>query len=158
MNKKLSKNIILFTVGFCLYITMEVLFRGYSFPLMGVCAGLVVVLLDKINDYISWDIDILVQCILGMLMVTIMELIIGTIFLDTNLLPVMWDYSNLPLNFRGIICIPFMALWMILSFIAILVADSINYYVFEEKPTPYYMLFGKKIIQYKEKVCKLHEE
>lgn len=158
MNKKLGKNIILFTVGFCLYITMEVLFRGYSFPLMGVCAGLVVVLLDKINDYISWDIDILVQCILGMLMVTIMELIIGTIFLDTNLLPVMWDYSNLPLNFRGIICIPFMALWMILSFIAILVADSINYYVFEEKPTPYYMLFGKKIIQYKEKVCKLHEE
>lgn len=151
MNKKLSKNIILFTVGFCLYITMEVLFRGYSFPLMGVCAGLVVVLLDKINDYISWDIDILVQCILGMLMVTIMELIIGTIFLDTNLLPVMWDYSNLPLNFRGIICIPFMALWMILSFIAILVADSINYYVFNEEPAPYYKLFGHTIIQFKEK-------
>lgn len=151
MNKKLSKNIILFTVGFCLYITMEVLFRGYSFPLMGVCAGLVIVLLDKINDYISWDIDILVQCTLGMLMVTIMELIIGTIFLDTNLLPVMWDYSNLPLNFRGIICIPFMALWMILSFIAILVADSINYYVFDEEPAPYYKLFGHTIIQFKEK-------
>lgn len=151
MNKKLHKNIILFTVGFCLYITMEVLFRGYSFPLMGVCAGLVIVLLDKINDYISWDIDILVQCTLGMLMVTIMELIIGTIFLDTNLLPVMWDYSNLPLNFRGIICIPFMALWMILSFIAILVADSINYYVFDEEPAPYYKLFGHTIIQFKEK-------
>lgn len=151
MNKKLSKNIILFTVGFCLYITIEVLFRGYSFPLMGVCAGLVIVLLDKINDYISWDIDILVQCTLGMLMVTIMELIIGTIFLDTNLLPVMWDYSNLPLNFRGIICIPFMALWMILSFIAILVADSINYYVFDEEPAPYYKLFGHTIIQFKEK-------
>ncbi len=151
MNKKLIKNIILFTVGFCLYITMEVLFRGYSFPLMGVCAGLVIVLLDKINDYISWDIDILVQCILGMLMVTIMELIIGTIFLDTNLLPVMWDYSNLPLNFRGIICIPFMALWMILSFIAILVADSINYYVFDEEPAPYYKLFGHTIIQFKER-------
>lgn len=151
MNKKLSKNIILFTVGFCLYITIEVLFRGYSFPLMGVCAGLVIVLLDKINDYISWDIDILVQCTLGMLMVTIMELIIGTIFLDTNLLPVMWDYSNLPLNFRGIICIPFMALWMVLSFIAILVADSINYYVFDEEPAPYYKLFGHTIIQFKEK-------
>lgn len=151
MSKKVYKNIILFTVGFCLYITIEVLFRGYSFPLMGVCAGLVIVLLDKINDYISWDIDILVQCTLGMLMVTIMELIIGTIFLDTNLLPVMWDYSNLPLNFRGIICIPFMALWMILSFIAILVADSINYYVFDEEPAPYYKLFGHTIIQFKEK-------
>lgn len=86
-----------------------------------------------------------------MLMVTIMELIIGTIFLDTNLLPVMWDYSNLPLNFKGIICIPFMALWMILSFMAILVADSINYYVFDEKPAPYYKLLGHTIIQFKGK-------
>lgn len=151
MNKKQSENIVLFTVGFCLYITMEVLFRGYSFPLMGVCAGLVVILLDKINDYISWDIDILIQCTLGMLMVTIMELIIGTIFLDTNLLPVMWDYSNLLLNFRGIICIPFMALWMVLSFVAILVADSINYYVFDEEPAPYYKLLGHTIIHFKEK-------
>lgn len=72
MSKKVYKNIILFTVGFCLYITIEVLFRGYSFPLMGVCAGLVIVLLDKINDYISWDIDILIQSALGMFMVTIM--------------------------------------------------------------------------------------
>lgn len=86
-----------------------------------------------------------------MLMITIMELVIGTIFLDTNLLPVMWDYSNLPLNFNGIICIPFMVLWMVLSFIAILVADSINYYVFDEKPAPYYKLFGYTIIQFKEK-------
>lgn len=80
-----------------------------------------------------------------------MELIIGTIFLDTNLLPVMWDYSNLPLNFKGIICIPFMSLWMILSFMAILVADSINYYVFNEKPAPYYKLFSYTIIQFKDK-------
>lgn len=151
MSKKVYKNIILFTVGFCLYITIEVLFRGYSFPLMGVCAGLVIVLLDKINDYISWDIDILIQSALGMFMVTIMELIIGTIFQNTSLLPVMWDYSNLPLNFNGIICIPFMVLWMVLSFVAILVADSINYYVFDEKPAPYYKLFGHTIIQFKEK-------
>lgn len=61
MDKKLYKNVILFIVGFCLYITIEVLFRGYSYPLMGVCAGLVVVVLDKINDHISWDIDSPIQ-------------------------------------------------------------------------------------------------
>lgn len=148
---KIYKNIILFLVGFCVYITMEVLFRGYSYPLMGVCAGLAIVLLDKINDCISWDVDILIQCSLGMLLVTGMELAIGLIFQNTNLLPVMWDYSNMPLNFRGIICIPFMALWMVLSFVAILVADSINYYVFDEKPAPYYKMFGKTIIQFKKK-------
>ena len=36
MSKKVYKNVILFIVGFCLYITIEVLFRGYSYPLMGV--------------------------------------------------------------------------------------------------------------------------
>lgn len=151
MNKKIYKNTVLFIVGFCLYITIEVLFRGYSYPLMGVCAGLAVIIIDKINDHISWDIDISVQCLLGMLIVTIMELVIGLIALDTGLLPIMWDYSNLPLNFRGIICIPFMIVWFFLSFIAILVADSINYYVFDEEPTPYYKLFGRTIIKFKEK-------
>lgn len=151
MSKKVYKNVILFIVGFCLYITIEVLFRGYSYPLMGVCAGLVVVVLDKINDHISWDIDILLQCMIGMSMITALELIIGNIFLNTNLLPVMWDYSNLPLNYKGIICVPFMLLWIVLSFLAIIVADSINYYVFDEEPAPYYKLFGRTIIQFKEK-------
>lgn len=76
---------------------------------------------------------------------------IGNIFLNTDLLPVMWDYSNLPLNYKGIICVPFMLLWIVLSFLAIIVADSINYYVFDEKPAPYYKLFGRTIIQFKEK-------
>lgn len=57
MSKKVYKNVILFIVGFCLYITIEVLFRGYSYPLMGVCAGLVVVssvfLLHDNDHYIS---------------------------------------------------------------------------------------------------------
>lgn len=118
---------------------------------MGVCAGLVVVVLDKINDHISWDIDILLQCMIGMSMITALELIIGNIFLNTDLLPVMWDYSNLPLNYKGIICVPFMLLWIVLSFLAIIVADSINYYVFDEEPAPYYKLFGRTIIQFKEK-------
>ena len=149
---KIYKNIILFLVGFCVYITMEVIYKGgYSHWTMGVCAGLAIVLLDKINDCISWDVDILIQCSLGMFLVTGMELAIGLIFQNTNLLPVMWDYSNMPLNFRGIICIPFMALWMVLSFVAILVADSINYYVFGEEPIPYYKMFGRKIIQFKKK-------
>lgn len=151
MNKNVYKNVILFIVGFCIYITMEVMFRGFSYPLMGVCAGLLVIIIDKINDRISWDIDILAQSAIGMALITGMEYIIGTIFLNTNLLPVMWDYSNLPLNYRGIICVPFSVLWLLLSFIAILVADSINYYVFGEMPQPYYKLFGNTIIRFEKR-------
>lgn len=31
--------------------------------------------------------------------------------------------------------------------------DAITYYVFEELPVPYYKLFGKVILRFKEKKC-----
>ena len=140
------KNVILFIVGFCLYITIETCFRGYSFPLMGCCGGLCVVILDKINDHISWDVDLFWQALSGGLLVTIMELVIGTIAKYTSLLPVMWDYSNLPLNLDGIVCVPFFIVWLFLSVVVIFVADSINYYVSEDTVVPHYLLFGGKIV------------
>ena len=143
------KNTILFLIGFCVYITIEVLYRGFSYPLMGLCAGIAIVILDKINDLISWDVDVLWQCLFGALLITLMELIIGKMFL-TGYLPVMWDYSSVPLNYQGIVCVPFSVVWMALSFVAIIVADAINYYVFKEKPVPYYKCFGKVIFRFKE--------
>ena len=143
------KNTILFLIGFCVYITIEVLYRGFSYPLMGLCAGIAIVILDKINDLISWNVDVLWQCLFGALLITLMELIIGKMFL-AGYLPVMWDYSSVPLNYQGIVCVPFSVVWMALSFVAIIVADAINYYVFKEKPVPYYKCFGKVIFRFKE--------
>ena len=143
------RNIILFLIGFCAYITIEVLYRGFSYPLMGLCAGIAIVILDKINDLISWNVDVLWQCLFGALLITLMELIIGKMFL-AGYLPVMWDYSSVPLNYQGIVCVPFSVVWMALSFVAIIVADAINYYVFKEKPVPYYKCFGRVIFRFKE--------
>lgn len=156
MKGKFLKNLVLFLVGFCSYITIETLFRGYSYWQMGICGGLAIVILDKINDIISWDIDIVIQGLTGSLLITLMELSIG---LAWNYFPIphMWDYSNLPLNYHGIICVPFMVVWFFLSWVAILLADCINYYVFEEMPVPYYRLFGKIVFRFKEKECKLNK-
>lgn len=154
MNKKLYKNIILFTVGFCLYITIEVLFRGFSYPLMGVVGGITLVLLDKINNKISWETDLTIQALIGAVIVTLFELVIGLIALYTSL-PQMWDYTNLPLNFMGVICLPFSIAWCFLSVVGIFVADAINYYVFEDLPIPYYKMFGRIVIKFREKECKL---
>ena len=138
------KNIVMFFAGFCLYITMEVCFRGYSFPLCGVLGGLALILIDKINNRISWDLDLSIQALLGSLLITGLELVFGSIAKYTPLLPIMWDYSNLPANFAGIICLPFSALWILISVVAIFFADAINYYVFNDPVRPYYRLFGKK--------------
>lgn len=149
--KHLVKNMLLFGVGYCTYIAIEVTYRGYSHILMGICGGLAIILIDKINDYLSWDMDILIQGGIGSLIITTFELVIGEISLHTNYLPVMWDYSNVPLNFDGVICLPFSLIWIFLSIVAILMADSINYYVFNQPPTPYYKCCGKQILKFKER-------
>ena len=71
------KKLVLFLVGFCSYVTIEVLFRGYSFPLMGCCGGLLLLLLDPINDKISWDFDFLLYGCIGSAIITSIEFIIG---------------------------------------------------------------------------------
>ena len=144
------KKIIMFLTGFCVYITVEVCFRGYSYITMGVCGGLLFLLIDSINNKISWDLDILLQGVLGSCAITLCELIVGEVCLLLGKSP-MWNYTNMPLNFDGVICVPFSLLWIGLSIVAVFIADAINYYVFKEKPVPYYKLFGKTIIKFKEK-------
>lgn len=141
------RKLILFLVGFCLYITLEVCFRGYSFVLMGICGGIIFILLDCINEVLPWDTDILIQGSIGSAMITLTELVVGE-GLKYLGLPQMWDYSNLPINFDGVICLPYSLLWVLISIVGIIVADAINYYVFKIMPVPYYKLFGKTIIKF----------
>lgn len=147
---KYFRQLILFIVGFCIYITIEVCYRGYSYPLMGVCGGIILLIIDRINNKISWDIDIVLQGCIGSLVATFFEFIIGSICLYFGF-DLMWDYSNLPLNFAGIICVPFSLVWIIISIIGIFIADAINYYVFDILPIPYYKLFGHIILKFKRK-------
>lgn len=140
--KHMYKTGVLFLFGFMAYITIEVLYRGYSYPLMGACGGIAIVLIDRLNNKISWDMDILIQGICGSLIITGFEWIIGELFLR-GVLPVMWDYSSIPLNYKGIICLPFSLLWIGLSIIAVILADAINYYFLGDEDIPYYRLFGK---------------
>lgn len=146
---------VLFLVGFCVYITIEVCYRGYSSPLMGLTAGIIMLLLDSINEKISWDFDLLAQGVIGSAMVTLSELVIGEMLIYIYGVNTIWDYSKIPFNFDGVICPQFSIIWILISIIGIIVADTINYYVFEELPVPYYRIFGKVIIKFSEKKCKL---
>lgn len=148
--KKVNKFLVLFLFGFMAYITIEVCYRGYSYPLMGVCGGIAIVLLDQINNKISWDVDILLQGVIGSLIITFFEFVIGNLFLK-GYLPVMWNYSNLWMNYKGIICLPFSLAWIGLSIVAVIIADAINYYMLGDEDVPYYKLFGKTIFRFKAK-------
>lgn len=145
---KTGKCVFMFIFGFMAYITIEVCYKQTSHWMMGLCGGLVFVLLDKINDKISWDMDILVQGTIGSLLITSLEFIIGEMSLRGLIQP-MWDYSDMPFNYKGIVCLPFSLIWVGLSIVAIVVADFINYYIFNEDTIPYYKLFGKIIYKFK---------
>ncbi len=144
---KLLRKTVLFLTGFCVYITIEVCFRGYSYPVMGLCGGVILLIIDLINEEISWDMDILLQGCIGALIATLFEFIIGSICIRFGF-AVMWDYSDMPLNYRGIICLPYTLVWIPVSIAGIFIADAINYYVFNRLTVPYYKLFGRTIITY----------
>lgn len=147
---KYLRQLILFITGFCIYITIEVCYRGYSYIIMGLCGGIILLMIDCINEKISWDMDLLLQGCIGSLIATSFELVIGEICLLFNYTK-MWDYSNIPLNFDGVICVPFSLVWIVISIVGILLADAINYYVFDIMPIPYYKLFGRTILRFKKK-------
>lgn len=144
--KNIVKNVIIFSCAFCLYITIEVCFRGYSYPLMGLVAGVCTLILNEINDKISWDIPIQYQMLIGSFIITLGELLSG--LYGINILHIkMWDYSDQWGNlFNGLICPLFSFLWGLLSLVAIVLADSITYYVFDELPIPYYRISKNKIL------------
>lgn len=150
------KKLILFLVGYCVYIAIEVTYRGVSYPLMGIVSGIAMLLIDRLNDEISWDLDLILQASIFSAMITLLELCIGEFANRTHLIPVMWDYTNLPLNFDGVICLPFSIIWIGLGIVTIFVADAINYYVFEDTCVPYYNVFGiKRAIVFYRKRCSI---
>ncbi len=59
---------------------------------------------------------LLLKCFLGALIITAVELIFGLIF-NLKYHMQVWDYSNMPLNLLGQICLPFSILWFALSFL-----------------------------------------
>lgn len=143
---------ILFYVGFCTYITIECLFRGYSYFLMGITGAICFLIFDKINEYIPWELDLFWQGCIGSGVVTLFELVIGLILKWLNL-PSMWDYSNMWMNYNGIICPQFSGLWILLAIIGIILADSINYYLLWNGDRPIYKLFHFVNINFPKRRC-----
>lgn len=139
--KELIKCFVLFLLGGGMYIGVEMLWRGHSHWTMGIVGGLCFVIIGGLNNYIPWKMTLQKQSAIGALVVTCVEFISGIIlnlFLGLHI----WDYSNLPLNILGQICLPFTLLWFFLCAVAIIVDDYLRYFLFHEKKPKYY--FSKK--------------
>ena len=132
--KQILKLCILALIGGITYVLIELAWRGYSHISMFIIGALCFVLLGGINEFLPWELGFVWQMLIGAGIVTILELIVG-IVVNVWLGLEVWDYSNLPFNFMGQICLPFSFAWTLLSGVAIVVDDYLRYWLFgEEKP------------------------
>lgn len=132
--KNIAKPLVLFIIGGSVYFIMEVIFRGYSHWTMFILGGLCFFYLGLINELIPWEMPLQMQGLIGAGIVTALELVAGCI-LNLWLGWSIWDYSDMPFNIMGQICLPFSLLWILLSIVAIILDDYLRYWLFgEDKP------------------------
>ena len=136
--KSMIEELVLFGIGGFIYIGLEMLWRGYSHWTMFLLGGLCFTLMGAINNVNTYDMSIIKQMIMSSIIITTLEFITG-IVVNIGLGWNVWDYSNLPFNIYGQVCVWFIFLWFILSFIGIVVDDYIRYWLFDEEK-PHYKL------------------
>lgn len=136
--KTILKLIILFIIGGTIYVSLELLFRGRSHISMFILGGLCFVTVGGINNYISWEMPLILQMLIGAVIITTLEFITGYI-VNIKMGLNVWDYSNQPFNIKGQICLSFSFLWMLLSLIAIVLDDYLRYWLFGEKKPEYHL-------------------
>lgn len=110
--ENLSELTLPFLFGAVMYFSIEMMWRGYSHWSMAVVGGLCFLLLYLLGRAFP-KMPKLLFCILGAVIISVTELCAGEL-LNVRLGLDIWDYSELPLNFRGQICLLFSFFWSLL--------------------------------------------
>ena len=132
--KILSKYLFLFIMGGLMYYGIEIIYRGYSHWSMFILGGFCFIGLGLINEKLPWQTPVWKQCLIGSGLITGLEFITG-VLVNLVLGLAVWDYSALPLNILGQVCLPFSAIWALLALVGIVLDDWVRYWFFkEEKP------------------------
>lgn len=117
----------LFFIGGKLYTLIEILWRGFTHWTMFILGGGCFVIMGLLNEYrFSWKDSLLKQSVISAVIITIFEFITGCI-VNLWLGWAVWDYSNMPFNLLGQICLYYFLLWIPLSAVGIVLDDWIRY-------------------------------
>lgn len=112
------------------YGLIEVLWRGHTHWSMLTAGGFCFVLFTLITEKLP-RLNILYKAVIACLGVTAIEFIYGCIFniwLNMNV----WNYSKIPFNIAGQVCLLYTVMWGILAFVFIPLSDIMNKYLQNE--------------------------
>ena len=122
--KKLLKNLLIFSIFGLTYGLIEILWRGYTHPSMVIVGGICGLLIGLLNEK-NKKMNLLLQMVEGMVIVTVLEFVSG-IVLNLCLGLNVWDYSNMRFNLLGQVCPQFCIAWFFLSYFVIRIDDFLR--------------------------------
>ena len=138
---RLIQFLTLFIIGGSVYVMIELAFRGRSHWTMFLLGGFCFYLIGLINEFYPWDMPLISQMFISSIIITTLEFIFGVI-LNIWLKLGIWDYSNMPYNLCGQICLLFSILWFLLSSVAIILDDFVRWKLFGEEKPRYHIFYS----------------
>jgi uncharacterized membrane protein len=106
---------------------------------MFILGGVCFVIIGGINNWFPWSLGLLLQSLIGAVAVTFAELVSG-IILNIWLGLGVWNYSALPLNLWGQICLLYALLWVPLAAFGVVLDDFLRWVLFDELQPRYKLL------------------
>ena len=100
-----------FFMGFFIYSLIEIVSRGYTHWTMALTGGVVLMTLYIINS--NSAMTLIKSCFIGAVFITLIEFAVG-IIVNKIFEWHVWDYSEVPFNIMGQICLPFSIAWFLL--------------------------------------------
>ena len=139
--KRWHKALILSLMGGDLYCMVELIWRGHTHWSMFLLAAMLSLPLDLANEHMAWERPLWLQALIGGSVITLAELGAGLI-LNVWLKLDIWDYSRLPGNLWGQVCLKYALLWVVLAGTAIVLFDWMRHWLFQEERPHYLDLRG----------------
>ena len=137
--KKLSEYLFLWALGGCIYYGFEILFRGFSHWSRVVLGGICLIFFTVQGRMVHWEDPLWKQILRCTIFVTSMEFITGIIVNKWLRLGV-WDYSNLPFQIFGQVCLQFAVIFSGLCAVGILLSGYLLHWVYGEEKPQYHVL------------------
>ena len=122
----LKGKIIAFIFGAFVYGALEIIWRGYTHASMLLLGGICMLTIFIMEKKLGGRVSVFIRCIFYAFIITVLELCF-VIVLNVLLGLDVWDYSNMPMNLFGQVCLPFVALWYALSLAGCGVSSGIRF-------------------------------
>ncbi len=108
---KFAEHFFAFLMGYFIYSLVEIINRGYTHWTMSLTGGLILTILYSLNS--RRTMTLIKSCFAGSVIITVVEFAVGVfdnIIMHWNV----WDYSDMPFNLFGQICLLFSCYWFLL--------------------------------------------